>query len=204
LWTQKTISGPPSPGAVSRSAIAYGRSMRAFFLRPELALALMQHALVLRGTGRGAEALTGFGQAVELLRPLLARDPWRNTPYLCRALGLFADTAVRHGDPREAARAATEAATTLAAVGLLDEALELSTRAVELYELLSARHADLNPLSRIASPDQHAVLLTAKGRPGDAVGPLEQAVPVLLALGRDIPREHRMVLGGMIGLLRQA
>lgn len=78
-------------------------------VRADLALALMQHALLLRDAGRDADALPGFAEAIELLRPLLAQDRWSNTPYLCTALNLFAETAAKHGDPEQAVAAAREA-----------------------------------------------------------------------------------------------
>src|SRR5690242_12979473 len=74
-----------------------------------LAISLQQHSLLLRGNGRDEDALHGFAEAIELLRPLLAHDRWQAAVHLSAVLGLFSETARKHGDSQQAVAAAREA-----------------------------------------------------------------------------------------------
>jgi tetratricopeptide (TPR) repeat protein len=78
-------------------------------MRIGLALSLQLRSLELRGDGLDEAALRGFAEAVELLRPMLAQDRWRAAVHLSVMLGLFSETARKHGDPVQAVAAAREA-----------------------------------------------------------------------------------------------
>lgn len=175
-----------------RLATALSRTCREWLPRGDLgyvmeAITLLQLGRVLADATRKGTALDDWAAA--------AREGAAGAAFLSERPALVTP---------EHAHVVGRCATVLASAGHSDEALELSTRAVELYESLAAHHDDLDPLPRIAGLYQQGALLSAQGRPGDAIGPLEQAVPVLLALGSDIPREQWMLLRGMVDLLRQA
>jgi tetratricopeptide (TPR) repeat protein len=78
-------------------------------LRMGLAISLQEHSLLLRGQGRHQDALQGFAEAIGLLRPLLAHDRWQTAVHLSVILGLFSETARKHGDIEQAVAAAREA-----------------------------------------------------------------------------------------------
>jgi tetratricopeptide (TPR) repeat protein len=78
-------------------------------MRMGLAISLQQHSLVVRGRGRDRESLPGFAEAIGILRPLLALDRWQTAVHLSVVLGLFSETARKHGDIEEAVSAAREA-----------------------------------------------------------------------------------------------
>ena len=54
-------------------------------------------------------AMKGFEEAIGLLRPLLKDDRWRTASFLSTTLGLFSETARKHGDGEPAVAAAREA-----------------------------------------------------------------------------------------------
>src|SRR6202042_2198509 len=60
-----------------------------FHPRTGLALALQELSLAVRRAGRDREALRGFAEAVELLRPLMAQDRWGTAVHLSVNLGLL-------------------------------------------------------------------------------------------------------------------
>lgn len=78
-------------------------------LRMGLAVCIEQHSLLLRAQGRDKDALRGFAEAIGLLRPLLALDRWQTAVHLSVILGLFSETARKHGDIEQAVAAAREA-----------------------------------------------------------------------------------------------
>jgi tetratricopeptide (TPR) repeat protein len=80
-----------------------------FHPRTGLALALQELSLAVRRAGRDREALRGFAEAVELLRPLMAQDRWGTAVHLSVNLGLLSETARVHGDPEQAVAAVREA-----------------------------------------------------------------------------------------------
>jgi tetratricopeptide (TPR) repeat protein len=92
-------------GIIRRLVTRHGRRE----LAADLALFLMSHSLLLRDQGRDAEAIPGFAEAIELLRPVLYEDRWRTAAYLTTALQLFAETSRKHGDYEQAVAAAREA-----------------------------------------------------------------------------------------------
>jgi tetratricopeptide (TPR) repeat protein len=75
----------------------------------DLALMSVMHNMRLRASGRDVEAMEGFEEAIGLLRPLLKHDRWRTASFLSTTLGLFSETARRHGDGEPAVAAAREA-----------------------------------------------------------------------------------------------
>ena len=77
----------------------------------------------------------------------------------------------------EHVQALAQAAAALAAVSQLEEALDLNTRAIELYQNLAAGENEMDPLLGVASLVQQGVFLTGKQRHEDAIRPLEQAFP---------------------------
>jgi tetratricopeptide (TPR) repeat protein len=100
------------------------------------------------------------------------------------------------------AEAFTLAATILAASDV-DQALDLNTRAIELRRKLAADHA--------AGPEQDLEILTLQGlvlfgkrQYAAAVEPLEQALPLLLALGRNLTPDQAQLLQMTYSLLSEA
>ncbi len=100
------------------------------------------------------------------------------------------------------AEAFTLAATVLAASDV-DRALELNTRAIELRRQLAA--------DRAPGPEQDLEILTLQGlilfgkrRYAAAVEPLEQALPILLAFGRDLTPDQAQLLEMTYSLLSEA
>lgn len=77
--------------------------------RTGLAVSLQQYSLMLRNDGQDVAALDGFAEAIGLLRPLMAQDRWQTAVHLSAILGLFSETARKHGDPEQAIAAAREA-----------------------------------------------------------------------------------------------
>jgi hypothetical protein len=85
----------------------------------------------------------------------------------------------------------------------VDQALDLSTRAIELRRQLAA--------DRAAGPEQDLEILTLQGlilfgkhQYAAAVEPLEQALPILLALGRDLTPDQAQLLQMTYSLLSEA
>jgi tetratricopeptide (TPR) repeat protein len=100
------------------------------------------------------------------------------------------------------AEAFTLAATILAASDV-DQALDLNTRAIELRRKLAADHA--------AGPEQDLEILTLQGlilfgkrQYAAAIEPLEQALPLLLALGRNLTPDQAQLLQMTYSLLSEA
>jgi tetratricopeptide (TPR) repeat protein len=100
------------------------------------------------------------------------------------------------------AEAFTLAATILAASDV-DQALDLNTRAIELRRQLAADHA--------AGPERDLEILTLQGlilfgkrQYAAAVEPLEQALPLLLALGRNLTPDQAQLLQMTYSLLSEA
>jgi hypothetical protein len=100
------------------------------------------------------------------------------------------------------AEAFTLAATILAASDV-DQALDLNTRAIELRRQLADDHA--------AGPEQDLEILTLQGlilfgkrQYAAAVEPLEQALPILLALGRNLTPDQAQLLQMTYSLLSEA
>ena len=100
------------------------------------------------------------------------------------------------------AEAFTLAATILAASDM-DQALDLNTRAIELRRQLADDHA--------AGPEQDLEILTLQGlilfgkrQYAAAVEPLEQALPILLALGRNLTPDQAQLLQMTYSLLSEA
>ena len=77
--------------------------------RTGLAVSLQQYSLLLRSGGQDVAALDGFAEAIGLLRPLMMQDRWQTAVHLSAILGLFSETARKHGDPEQAVAAAREA-----------------------------------------------------------------------------------------------
>lgn len=100
------------------------------------------------------------------------------------------------------AEAFTLAATILAASDV-DQALDLNMRAIELRRQLADDHA--------AGPEQDLEILTLQGlilfgkrQYAAAVEPLEQALPILLALGRNLTPDQAQLLQMTYSLLSEA
>jgi tetratricopeptide (TPR) repeat protein len=183
---------PPYAAEALRLATALARTCREWLPRDDLAQVLPT-AAVIELSHHLAEATIGG----------VAPDDWP-----AAVLEVSAGAAILAAQPyllrAKHVQAVAQAASVLADAGQLDEALDLNTRAVELHQSLAASHDDLDPLPGKVSLVQRGVFLSAQGRLGDAIGPLEQALPVLLAFGEDIPRPQWMLLLSTVDLLRQA
>ena len=100
----------------------------------------------------------------------------------------------------EHAEALTFGSSILAAADDLDHALDLNTRAIELYQdLPSGRESGQRLL--VASLVQQGLILSGKHRYEDAVQSLEQALPILLAAGQGISADQMRLLNMTLDLL---
>jgi tetratricopeptide (TPR) repeat protein len=195
LTASEVIEELPRPGYTAealRLAIAHARTCREWLPSGGIGRVL-SHTAVIQLSHNLAKAMTGG----------IAPDDWP-----AAVLEISAGAALVAEHPgllrAEHAHAVAQAASVLAATGRLGDALELNTRALELHQSLACRDDASDPLPGIASLVQQGVLLSAVERPGDAIGPLEQALPVLLASGPDISRAQAMLLRSTIDLLRRA
>lgn len=100
------------------------------------------------------------------------------------------------------AEAFTLAATILAASDV-DQALDLNTRAIELRRQLAADHAD-EPERDLEILTLQGLILFGKRQYAAAVEPLEQALPILLALGRNLTPDQAQLLQMTYSLLSEA
>lgn len=100
------------------------------------------------------------------------------------------------------AEAFTLAATILAASDV-DQALDLNTRAIELRRQLAADRAD-GPEQDLEILTLQGLILFGKHQYAAAVEPLEQALPILLALGRNLTPDQAQLLQMTYSLLSEA
>jgi tetratricopeptide (TPR) repeat protein len=100
------------------------------------------------------------------------------------------------------AEAFTLAAIILAASDV-DQALDLNTRAIALRRQLADDH-DSGPEQYLAILTLQGLILFGKGQYAAAVEPLEQALPLLLAFGRDITTNQVRLLQMTYSLLSEA
>ena len=84
-----------------------------------------------------------------------------------------------------------------------DHALDLNTRAIELHQNLAAdRDRDQRP--DVGSLVLQGLILSGKHRYEDAVQPLEQALPILLAAGPGISGDQARLLNMTLSMLSEA
>ena len=101
------------------------------------------------------------------------------------------------------AEALTFGASILAAADDLGHALELNTRAIELYQNLASDHASGHQPTA-ASLAQQGLILFGQDRYEDAIRPLEQVLPILLAAGRRISADQATLLNMTLDLLSKS
>ena len=101
------------------------------------------------------------------------------------------------------AEALTFGAGILVAASDLDHALDLNTRAIELYQNLAADR-DSHRRPDVGSLVLQGLILSGKHRYEDAVQPLEQALPILLAAGQMISADQANLLNLTLSLLNEA
>jgi len=182
--------------------------------RPAFLNESLQIALEMSRTCRGLpgdlpESQAGAAAAVRLIARFLREavgglpDDEKKTAAMEISAGarFLADQAPMLLDIKHA-EAFTLAATILAASDV-DQALDLNTRAIELRHQLAA--------DRDAGPEQNLEILTLQGlilfgkrQYAAAVEPLEQALPILLALGRDLSPDQAQLLQMTYSLLSEA
>jgi hypothetical protein len=183
---------------------------RPAFLNESLAIALEMSRTCRELPGDLPESQAGAAAAVRLMARFLREavggglpDDEKKTAAMEISAGarFLADHAPMLLDSKHA-EAFALAATILAASDV-DQALDLSTRSIELRRQLAA--------DRDAGPEQDPGILTlqglilfGKGQYPAAVEPLEQALPILLALGRDITPDQAQLLQMTYSLLSEA